>query len=165
MVEYLVTKKLTFWLESGQKLSKSQYGFRKQKGTELAIWNFVRAAYMALLGSRQLGVVAVDLKSAYDTVWGTGLVSRMITLGAPSYMIRWVHSFIDSRTAEVIVAEGTSTWALSRGVPQGSPISPILFLIYIDQALDLLSEIVSVQAYADDLLLWVDLNGSFEGWE
>ena len=37
VVEYLVTKRLTFWLEAGQKLSKNQYGFRKQKGVELAI--------------------------------------------------------------------------------------------------------------------------------
>ena len=107
----------------------------------------------------------MDLKSAYDSVWSAGLVTQIITLGVPAYLVRWVSSFIDSRTAEVVVAEGTSTWALSRGVPQGSPISPILFLIYIDQALDQLSELVSVQAYADDLLLWVDLNGSFEGWE
>ena len=125
----------------------------------------MRAAYTAMLGSRQLGVVAVDLRSAYDSVWGAGLLSRMITLGVPSYLVRWVSSFIVSRTAEVRVAEGTSTWTLSRGVPQGSPLSPILFLVYIDQALDQLSELVSVQAYADDLLLWVDLNGSFDGWE
>ena len=78
MVEHLVTKRLTLWLESGQKLSKNQYGFRKQKSVELAIWNFVRAAYTAMLSSRQLGVVSVGLKSAYDSVWGAGLVFRLI---------------------------------------------------------------------------------------
>ena len=61
VVEHLITKRLTFWLESGQKFSKHQYGFRKQKSVELAIWNFVRAAYTAMGGSRQLGVVSVRL--------------------------------------------------------------------------------------------------------
>ena len=120
---------------------------------ELATWNFVRAAYTALLGSRQLGVVSIDIKSAYDSVWGAGLVSRMINLGVPNYLVRWVSSFLDSRTAEVVVGEGTSLWALSRGVPQGSPLSPILFLLFIDTALERVWEVASVQAYADDLLL------------
>ena len=165
VVEHIVTKRLTFWLESGKKLSQHQYGFRKQKSTELALWNFVGAAYTAMLGRRQLGVVSLDLKSAYDSVWGAGLVSRMIALGAPSYLVRWVSSFIDSRTAVVVVGEGASSWALSRGVPQGSPLSPVLFLVFIDPALEGVREFVFVQAYADDLLIWVDLDASFVGWE
>ena len=123
------------------------------------------AAYTAMLGRRQLGVVSLDLKSAYDSVWGAGLVSRMIALGAPSYLVRWVSSFIDSRTAVVVVGEGASSWALSRGVPQGSPLSPVLFLVFIDPALEGVREFVFVQAYADDLLIWVDLDASFVGWE
>ena len=65
----------------------------------------------------------------------------------------------------VVVGEGTSSWALSRGVPQGSPLSPILFLIFIDLVLEQVRELVFVQAYADDLLIWVDLDASFVVWE
>ena len=68
VVEHLVAERMTFRLEASQKLSKHQYGFRKQKSVELAIWNFIRATYTAMLGSRQLGVVSVDLKSTYDSV-------------------------------------------------------------------------------------------------
>ena len=109
-----------------------------------------------MLGSRQLGVVGVDLKSAYDSVWSAGLVSRMIQLGVPSYLIRWVTSFLDSRSAKVTVAEGASVWALSRGVPQGSPLSAILFLVFINYLIILLQSLngVSAQGFADDLPTW-----------
>ena len=53
-----------------------------------------------------------------------------------------------------MVGEASEHRRLMMGVPQGSPLSPILFLVFIDDLLTLLSPLVHVQAFADDVLLW-----------
>ena len=154
VLERIVTDRLTFFLETSSALSPSQYGFRRMRSTELALWNFVQAAGTALLDRRKTIVVALDIQGAYDRVWHSGLLAKLADMQVPPALLGWIQSFLSGREMHLMVGEASEHRRLMMGVPQGSPLSPILFLVFIDDLLTLLSPLVHVQAFADDVLLW-----------
>ena len=66
----------------------------------------------------------------------------MIKMGAPAYMINWTNAFLSNRIAALVIGDHVQEWDLELGVPQGSPISPTLFAIYINSALEALDGIL-----------------------
>ena len=77
VVESVVKNRLTHWLQSRRMLYSEQYEFRGQKSAEDALGRFVSAASSALKQRRQLWVASLDLRSAYDKIWHSGLLVRM----------------------------------------------------------------------------------------
>ena len=154
VVESILKMRFTHWLETHQCLYSEQYGFRRQKSTELALWRFVTVTYLALKQRRQLWTISLDFKSAYDRVWHIGLLVFTTRMNIPLYLTQWVADFLTLRSAIVRVGEADSAFQLHEGVPQGSPLSPILFTIFLDPTLREVAAITNIQAFADDLILW-----------
>ena len=99
--------------------------------------------------------VALDIASAYDTVDHDALLWKMREKGIPRYLVAWTRAFLMDWKAHLVVNEGVFPFDISVGVPQGSPLSPTLFILFIDDLLDALEPGVRVQAFADDLLIWI----------
>ena len=79
--------------------------------------------------------MALDLQSAYDTVWRVGLLEKLSAMGMDGYIICWVQSFLEGRMARLVEGESAVEVATSCRVSQGSPILPTLFLVFIDDLL------------------------------
>ena len=97
----------------------------------------------------------VDFRRAFDTVWHMGLLHKLLGVGVPICCVRWIRQFLADRRACVRVGESCSTHRIFRaGVPQGAVLSPLLFLLYINDIVEDMPADVEVSLYADDVALW-----------
>jgi ribonuclease HI len=159
--ERMVVARLSFFLESKRKLNPAQAGFRANRSTEEQV---ARVAQLAMDGlnakpqMRRTLVTMVDFSRAYDRVWKRGLLMKMRSMNIPACFCRWVANFLADRRAIVKWGESCSKQrTLKEGLPQGCVISPLLWLIYMDDIRVALADIpgLEVSLYADDLALCV----------
>ncbi|CAF2082225.1 unnamed protein product, partial [Rotaria magnacalcarata] len=150
VMEKLVNNRLTWVLESQQKLGSFQYGFRRGRSTMdhlLILENEIRRG---LMGKEIVISLFVDLKSAYDTVNHEELIKKIRELGISGRMFYWLSDFLRNRTFKVVV-NGTlsNKKEMTTGTPQGSILSPLLFNIAVCDLPD--SPNTIKLAFADDL--------------
>ena len=106
MLETLVNRRLHNWLESHQKLSPYQWGFRSGRHSQGACWRLVEEVTSAIRSREQVQAVALDLQAAYDSVWQHGLLAKLQSKKVPSYFIHWLRDFLSRRCSQIQV--GTS---------------------------------------------------------
>ena len=96
-----------------------------------------------------------DFERAFDRVWRDGLLWKLSGCGVSRTMVRWVQSWLSNRLVWVKVDGVRSRRRLFRqGLPQGAVLSPLLFLVYVNDLIEKLSGRVDVSAFADDLAVW-----------
>jgi hypothetical protein len=101
----------------------------------------------------------LDVRGAFDNVSSTRLLATMSTLGCPAAVVSWCSSFLSDRTTALSFDGRTDTQRpIQTGIPQGSPASPILFLIYLRPLFDALQSAYPTlwtPSYIDDVALVV----------
>ena len=96
-------------------------------------------------------MISLDISKAFDRVWQKGLLAKLPMFGLHHTLITWVASFLSDRSLAIRVDGFLSKHrSINGGVPQGSVISPILFILFIN---DLLSTSSSILYFADDTYL------------
>ena len=97
-------------------------------------------------------VIVLDISKAFDRVWHSALLAKLPSFGIPPYLCDLLSSFLSERTISVVVDGSTSsTFHINCGVPQGSVLSPTLFLLSINDLLHSTSN--TLHSYADDSTL------------
>ena len=147
------------FLESFDFLSPSQYGFRKQLSTASAMFDFVHFIQSALDKSQFCSALFIDLTKAFDSVNHKILISLLNKARVEGAALNWFVSYLSDRRQRVKCNNVLSDEIkVEYGVPQGSVLGPILFLVVIN-SLGFLKTTGKLFMFADDLaLLYSDVN-------
>ena len=157
VMERLVGNRLKHLAEDRGLWCEDQAGFRALRSTEdqvIRISQSVSDGFQAKPAKRTV-MALLDFTKAYDTIWRTDLLGILMDAGIPFPIVRWIRGFLTHRRASVRLNGAISrTRVFREGLPQGSVLSPLLFLFVIDTLRPRLPPATDSSFYADDVALW-----------
>ena len=143
---------ITF-IEANNIFSKSRFGFRKGLSTESAIINFIDKIHNGLNKRHHTIAIFMDLSKAFDVLDHTILAKKLEHYGFRGNFLKLLIDFVSNRKYFVSANETVSeTKTLNIGVPQGSTLGPLLFLLYVNDMKNS-SELLDFTQFADDTTL------------
>lgn len=148
--EKLVHSRLTNFIEKHNLLNNAQYGFRKGFSTSHAILDLISTIQANMDKKRFSCAVFIDLKKAFDTVNHSILLKKLNYYGIRGLTNDWFESYLSGRTQTTEVGSNVSGKKhCLYGVPQGSVLGPLLFLLYINDIVKA-STLFTFFLFADD---------------
>ena len=156
--EKIVFKRLYLFLDKHSFFHDSQYGFRQHRSTIDAVTEFTQNIYNSMENNEHSVGIFLDLSKAFDTINLEILIEKLKYCGIRGIALDWFRSYLFNRTQYVHYNDHNSKdTCLTHGVPQGSILGPLLFLIYINDLPNALSHCKPV-LFADDTNLFATSN-------
>ena len=156
LFEKILANRIRGELEEKSLFNIWQLGYRNKRCAMQHILRLTDDTLIAHEANRVGAAVFIDVEKAFDSVWHNGLRHKLMTGDLPRKIVRLMSSFITNRMISVnINDEASDNVQLNAGTPQGSVLSPLLFLIYVsDLPIDPLINQVKISQFADDLGIW-----------
>ena len=153
VMEKLIYVKLNEHLQLHNLLPSSNSGFKQGDGTVYQLSHIIHKLNETLDKGLDARLVFLDYSKAFDKVWHKGLLFKLKQMGLSSSLLLWFESYLSNRSQKVVIKGQTSDPGFTTsGVPQGSILGPLLFLVYV---YDLPHGIVSnISSFADDTFIW-----------
>ena len=131
ILERILCDRISRYLESNDILNENQFGFRKGRGTQIALASLYEKISLTQKRKCQCNLVCRDIKKAFDKVWHEGLKFKILQLNLPDVIEKILCSFITDRYAKIRINNVMGPpIPLHSGVPQGGILSPLLFIYY-----------------------------------
>lgn len=161
VLERIVHSRLYEYCIAYNLLTDRNSGFKKGDSTVNQLLTITHKITQALDNKSDVCMVFLDISKAFDKVWHLGLLHKLKFYGLSDNLVHWFESYLSGRQQKVIIDGVSSTPApVQAGVPQGSILGPLLFLIYInDLVCDLICEPF---LYADDTMLIETFNSPLD---
>ncbi len=155
IMERMITERLSYTLEKSRKLANYQSGFRKGRSTMDSVIRLENEIRKAQANKESVITVFFDIEKAYDMMWKEGLLIKLHLMDVSGRVFNWIKNFLFGRKIEVrIGSDISSQFDVGNGTPQGSVISPLLFIIMIDDVFTKVPMDIGRSLFADDGALW-----------
>ena len=141
------------YLNSNKLITPHQSGFMSGDSTVYHLINLYHDLCSALNQSNTVQAIFFDISKAFDRVWHRGLIHKLEAIGIRGNLLQWFRDYLKDRKQAVVIKGDQSEYAnIVAGVPQGSVLGPLLFLIFIN---DIILEIEStIKLFADDTSMY-----------
>ena len=156
LMERLLSQRLLKYLKQTHLLSENQAGFQSYHNTYELLLKLTEHVYQSYRNNSILEAVFLDISSAYDSVWRDGLRYKLRNnFQITGRFYWWIDSFFNNRKGRVVIDGIKSEWKpFQTGVPQGSSLSPLLFIMYINDIENVIQIESQLGMFADDVALW-----------
>ena len=157
MTRTVLAKRIQFWAEHEKLLPETHVGGRKGASCEHGIHLLLEKVHSAWRRGKVASLLLLDVSGAFDNVSHDRLLHNLRKRGIHPTMVGWLKSYLKDRTTKIWLGEGTGLEIYTRtGIPQGSPLSPILYLFYDADLLEIGGDRDLVTGYIDDASILVE---------
>ena len=154
VLENLIHKYVFNFFHAHEVLTALQSGFVPGDSTVNQLVDIYNTFCKALDDGKEVRAVFFDVSKAFDRVWHEGLLFKLRTVGISGALLKWFTDYLSNRKQQVVLPGVTSELStLKAGVPQGSILGPLLFLLYINDIVENIN--CSIRLFADDTSLYI----------
>ena len=156
ILERIVFKYVFNYFRENFLISVFQSGFIPGDSTVNQLVNVYHILCNALDKKKDVRIVFCDISKAFDKVWHDGIIFKLESMGVKGPLLCWFRDYLTNRYQRVVIEGKESSWGMIKaGVPQGSVLGPLLFLVYIN---DITSVVQSnIRLFADDTTIFVEI--------
>ena len=158
VMERIIKRHMMDHLEVNNLLSKHQHGFMPSKSCQSNLLETFEEWTGIIDRGLGLDVIYLDYQKAFDTVPHERLLTKLSGYGLKGKILNWLKDFLHDRHQQVVINNSKSSWAkVTSGVPQGSVLGPVLFLVYVNELPSLVQ--CGIKMFADDVKLYMGIQG------
>jgi hypothetical protein len=159
LMESIIKDDLLTYLRKNELIYSKQYGFMPRRSTNTQLLRYFNDLSSCLINGCQVDSIYLDYSKAFDSISHNKLIFKLGRYGVSGNLLQWLTSFLTGRLQSVKVGSCYSEWSIVRsGVPQGSVLGPILFLIYVNDLISSCPELNSLFLFADDAKCFATIN-------
>ena len=156
LFERIIASRLSTYLETKKLLSSSQSGFRKGRMTSEQLFRLSEDSMGCMKKKGITAALFLDAEAAFDQAWHDAIRYKLHKLNLPQRLVRLLSSFLTNRKLRVKVGdEYSNEVTMNAGTPQGSCLSPLLYVILVNDLPEVAPN-ASKGQFADDIALWTN---------